>query len=65
MTNFSVLKVAEGGSASQRELLRRLKAAKIPAEASHSPYVGHFGILVRTTNKRSLRKAEGIIFGRG
>lgn len=53
---------AEGGQ-SMKDVLASLKYAGIPARRAHSPYVGHNAVEVLTNNKRTMRRAERIVFG--
>lgn len=58
---FSVMKVSEGGMG-QKWAMQSLKDAGIKSERAHSPYVGQSGVVVRTNNKRILRRVENILY---
>lgn len=59
--NVSLLKVAEGGSMPQHEAIRLLRQHGIPAYPGYSPYVGHYGIELRTRNRRLLARAGRLL----
>ena len=46
----------------QKWAMQSLKDAGIKSERAHSPYVGQSGVVVRTNNKRILRRVENILY---
>lgn len=64
MTVLSFLRAQEGGP-TKSCVLAQLKRAGIPARGTTSCYVGHTAVAILTENKRLLKRAERIVYGRG
>lgn len=62
-TVLNFYKAAEGGPV-KKDILDALKHAKIPAIGSTSMYVGQTAVIIKTHNKRLIKRAERIVYGR-
>lgn len=60
--DYSVLKATEGGTP---QWVVRQHAEKLGVEVRffRSPYIGHYGVGIKTRNKRTLARFERLIFG--
>ena len=61
-TFFHVLSKRDGGPG-QRWALETLRSAGIPCVADHSPFIGHYGIRLKTRNQRLAKRATRLIYG--
>lgn len=52
----SITKVSEGGSMRHKDVVVAGERLGIEAKGGHSPYVGQFGIYVKTEDKRKIAK---------